>query len=204
MRHPVTISALGLLILFTSTTAMAGGSPRAHDGGFMLRMTLGGGGASTSLSGSNGELEFSGGEGEFTIAIGGIVSENLALHGTLFGSTMVDPDVKVNGTKLGSANGSLTMNGAGGGLTYWIMPANFYLSGSVGIGQLTVDPDGSSSASSDNGFAMELALGKEWFVSDSWGLGLGGGFSWHSIPDGVVSENWSGKSFSIRFSATFN
>jgi hypothetical protein len=167
-------------------------------------MTLGGGGANTSISDSVDELEFSGAQGEFTITIGGIVRENLALHGTLFGFSMVDPEVKLNGTSRGEASGSLSMNGVGGGLTWWVMPANFYLSGSAGFGVLSADPDGASSSSSDAGFAMELALGKEWFVSDSWGLGLGGGFSWHTIPDGEIPENWSGLSFAIRFSATYN
>jgi hypothetical protein len=167
-------------------------------------MTLGGGGGGTTISDDSNELEFSGGQGEFTIAIGGVVTENLAIHGTLFGFSMVDPEVEFNGTSIGEANGSMTMSAVGAGLTWWVMPANFYLSGSAGFGNLTADPDGTSSETSDTGFAMELALGKEWFVSDSWGLGVGGGFSWHTIPDGDIPENWSGVSISLRFTATYN
>jgi hypothetical protein len=170
----------------------------------MIRLTGGFGGGGTSISNDIDELEFSGSQGEFTFAIGGVVTENLAIHGTLFGFSMVDPTVEFNGTELGEANGSMTMSAVGAGVTWWAMPANFYLSGSVGFGTLTADPDGSSAASSDTGFAMELALGKEWFVSDSWGLGIGGGLSFHSIPDGDLPENWSGVSLSLRFTATYN
>ena len=204
MRNMFTSCAIVAAILILPAAAFAGGSPRAHDGGFMLRMTLGGGGGGTTISDDFNELEFSGGQGEFTIAIGGVVTENLAIHGTLFGFSMVDPEVKINGTSLGEANGSMTMSAVGAGLTWWVMPANFYLSGSAGFGTLTADPDGTSSETSDTGFAMELALGKEWFVSESWGLGVGGGFSWHTIPDGDIPENWSGVSLSLRFTATYN
>ncbi|RKZ11685.1 hypothetical protein DRQ32_05360, partial [bacterium] len=184
--------------------ALAWGSPRAHDGGFMLRMTGGFGGGSTSISNSTNELKFEGGQGEFTLAIGGVVRENLALHGTLFSFVMVDPDIRIDGGPAIPGSGNVSMNGVGAGLTWWAMPANFYVSGSAGIGRLTADPDNAGSSSSDRGFAMELALGKEWFMSDRWGLGLGGGLSWHTIPDGLIDENWSGTSISVRFSATFN
>jgi hypothetical protein len=54
------------------------------------------------------------------------------------------------------------------------------------------------------GLALEAAAGKEWFVSNRWGLGIAVGFTYHSLPDGGVDENWRGWSIPIRFSATFN
>ena len=55
-----------------------------------------------------------------------------------------------------------------------------------------------------SGFALEAAVGKEWFVSDRWGLGLAVGITYHSFPDEIAGENWSGISIPVRFSATFN
>ena len=95
------------------------------------------------------------------------------------------------------------MSGVGAGVTYWFMPVNLYLTGTLGIGTLRVDGGGNSDTS-DAGFALEMALGKEWFVSDRWGLGIGAGFTYHAIPDGGIDESWSGTSFTLRFSATFN
>ena len=116
---------------------------------------------------------------------------------------MADPDAKLSGVD-GQFHGSITMSGVGGGLTWWVMPANFYFSGTLGVGLLSVEPDVGSSASTDTGFAAQVSLGKEWWVGDSWGLGVAGGFTYHNVPDGDVEENWSGTSFSIRFSATYN
>ncbi len=192
-----------LVLILLPSVALAGGSARAHDGGFFLRMTAGGGGGSTSVDDSVDKLEFSGGAAEFSIAIGGIITENLALHGSLYEFTMFDPDIKFNGTTLGQGDGEISMSGVGAGVTYWFMPVNFYLTGTLGVGTLRVDSGGSSDTS-DAGLALELALGKEWFVSDRWGLGIGAGFTFHSIPDGGIDENWSGTSFILRFSATFN
>ena len=135
--------------------------------------------------------------GDFTIALGGCVSENLALHGTLFSWSMSDPDVDFEGTDLGELDGSLSMSAYGGGVTYFIMPANVYLSGNIGMGFLTLDTDFGDDTS-DPGIALDLSVGKEWWVGNSWGLGLAGAFGYHSIDD------FSGWNAGVRFSATFN
>jgi hypothetical protein len=88
----------------------------------------------------------------------------------------------------------------GGGVTYYIVPANVYLSGSLGLGWLSA----TENVESDVGFGLDITLGKEWWVGGSWGLGLAGAFGYHSVPDGVVDANWSGASFGLRFSATLN
>ena len=53
--------------------------------------------------------------------------------------------------------------------------------------------------------------GKEWWAGEAWGLGLAGGFTYFSakekdILSGVLdsNESWSGPSYALRFSATFN
>jgi hypothetical protein len=194
------IVALSLTLLVGSVSA---GEPRTHDG-FFLRLSAGGGGASTELDIPGFKTEFSGGTGDINIAVGAVVTTNLALHGTLFGWSLSDPDIDVEGLGSGEVNGDLTMAAFGGGLTYYFMPVNMYLSGSLGAGSLSFDGDDNIEGDSDTGLVGELVLGKEWWVGGGWGLGVAGSFGFHSIPDGDVDENWSGNSWSIRFSATMN
>lgn len=200
LRRYVAPTALALMVALPGP-ALAG-APRTHDG-FFLRLSVGGGGANTELDVPGLETEISGTSGDANIAIGGVVAPNLALHGTLFGWSLSDPDVDIEGIGSGEIDGDLSMGAIGGGLTYYFMPANIYVSGSAGLGSLSLDA-GAIEGDTDSGFVGEIMLGKEWWVGNSWGLGVAGSLGFHSIPDEDIDENWSGNSWSIRFSATLN
>jgi len=194
-------AAIAVTMLALPQVAVAGGGPRDHLG-FFLRMTAGGLYASTSADDWEfadilGEVEANGWGGDFTLALGGCVSENFALHGSLFSQTVTDPDVEIENLGEGELDGSVTMNAYGGGITYYLMPVNVYLSGNLGLGFVTIDAEGEEHTT-DPGFAMDLSIGKEWWVGNSWGLGLAGAFGFHSI------EDFSGWNVGVRFSATFN
>jgi hypothetical protein len=194
----------GILVLAWSGAALGG--DRAHDGGFFLRLSAGAGSASSELSLSGASAEMSGTSGDVNIAIGGIVSPNLAIHGTLFGWTIQDPDVTASGGGMygeGTLDGTLTLGAFGGGITYYVMPANVYFSASVGVGRLRIESEGQD-ANTDLGPVADLTIGKEWWVGSSWGLGVAGSVGYHSVPEKNISENWSGPSFAIRFTATMN
>jgi hypothetical protein len=175
-------------------------------GGLFLRLSGGFGYASTEIQDvyipfpfdAVGDLQYKDVSGDLNFAIGGVVGKNLALHGTLWGWAMADPDVEFLGFE-GESNETVDMTAVGGGVTYYFMPVNMYLSGSLGPAWLTIED-----SDSDTGFAVDLTLGKEWWVGNSWGLGLAGSFGYHSIPDETVDENWSGTSLGLRFSATLN
>lgn len=118
---------------------------------------------------------------------------------------MSDPTFKVDGEDIGNANVDLSLGALGAGITYYIMPANVYLSGSVGVGNLTADVQGSSaSIDSGNGLVLDATLGKEWWVGSKWGLGVAGAFGYHTISDEETDDNLSGPSFAVRFTATMN
>ena len=192
------------LVLACPGAAWCGKAPHRHDG-FLLRLSGGPGHASTEVDENNGtNTDLSGLSGDLNIAIGGMVGKNLALHGTIFAWRVGDPDLDVNGASAGSLNGDVTMSAAGVGVTYWFMPTNLYLSGTLGFGELEFDLQGFSSADIDLGLAFDATVGKEWWVSANWGLGLAGGIGLHSIPEDGVNDNWSGVSVGLRFSATFN
>jgi hypothetical protein len=171
----------------------------------MLRLALGAAvNAGTKLEVGTEEIKMSGTGVDFEMAIGGIVTSNLAIHGTLLGWVVSDPKVEFL-DQSENAGGTLSLAGVGAGLTYFIMPVNIYLTGSAGIGQLSVSDD-NVSYEFGTGFMIEAAVGKEFFVSDGWGLGFAVGIVYHSVPwdDVDIDENWSGISIPVRFTATMN
>jgi hypothetical protein len=188
-------------VLSWSTPARAG-EPHTHDG-FFLRLSGGVGYASTSEDFEAGELKVSGPSGDANLAIGGVVSPNLALHATLWAWALSDPDVEFENLS-SELNGDVTLSGFGGGLTYYFAPSNVYLSGSVGAAVMEVDFDGGPEAESDTGLAVDFTIGKEWWVGNNWGLGLAGALGFHSVPDQGGDENLTGTSVGLRFSATLN
>ena len=176
------------------------GQPRTHDGLF-LRLSGGVSFAKTGIEDDNGdEYEFSdmGAHGNF--AIGGTIGNNLILHGTLWGWDLSEADIEVNDQEFNS-NVDVSMGAVGGGLTYYFEPANVYISGSLGIGQLNF---GDGFEDSDSGLAFDGLIGKEWWVGNSWGLGVAGDINYHTLPQDGVADNWNGISFGVLFSATLN
>lgn len=211
-------SVTGLLVVvalclaaFLPLQAVAG--DRAHVSGFFLRLSGGGGGASSELDYSGTKSKIEGTTGDMNLAIGGIVAKNLALHGTVWGWIVSDPDLSV-GSSTQTLDGFADFSAFGGGVTYYFMPANIYISGSLGLGTLSLDGDiGGIDASGETelGPAFDLTLGKEWWVGTSWGLGvaISGGF--HSVKDGgdngsggTIDEKWQGGNVAVRFTATLN
>lgn len=197
------VSAL-LVVLAVPTLVWAGG-PRDHEKGFLLRMVLGGGGAGSKIESGGESLDFSGTGFVFDVAVGGTISPNLAIHGSFFGWSISDPDLEAktdsaSGTV--STSGNLTMSAFGAGVTYYFMPVNLYLSGNLGFG--TLSGDGDIDGETDMGLALNVMVGKEWWLSNRWGLGVAGSFGYHSLPDKDVDEKWSGTNFALLLSATFN
>ena len=183
--------------------ALANGEAKTHDG-FFLRMTTGFGYAETSAEFFGIKDKYKGGSGAANLAIGGIVASNLALHGTFFGWFAQNPDLTL-GPLAGEYDGDMTMSGVGAGVTYYLMPSNVYFSATLGTSQLEFNDSGGGATTTDWGFAFDFNLGKEWWVSNNWALGLAGDVGFHNVPDATVNgADWSGYNFSILFSATFN
>lgn len=193
---------LAAFIIFAAAPTAASAQARDHEGGFFLRLSAGAGAASTEASDAGGTLEVSGPAGDVNFAIGGIVASNLALHGTIFGWSIADPDVEFAGLS-GEANGDISLAGLGGGVTYYFMPVNIYLSGSLGVGKIEFT-SGNFTGRTSAGLMFDATVGKEWWVGDDWGLGVALGLGLHSIPDEDIDDNWSGGSVTVRFSATLN
>lgn len=189
-------------------TARAQGSPGVHEhDGFFLRMDLGFGGMSTSASDSGLTVEMSGGASQFSVALGGAVVPNLVVAGHLWGATVSSPEVKLNGTSLGAAtDATLTLSGVGVNVTYYFMPINVYLSATPSVGVLSARWASGQTSDTEGGFAIRLAVGKEWWVSDNWGIGLDLQYAHSSNKMKNVTNppTWQTNWVGLAFSATYN
>lgn len=175
-----------------------------HDG-FFLRLAPGFGWNDTSSDSGGTSLKMTGVSGLFNFAIGGAVSQDLILHLDASGVSTQDPKVKRNGTDVSSTVSSSSTSMVGLGLTYYF-PSNFYLTGAVGMAESRKKSNGST-IKSDTGYGANVMVGKEWWVSDNWGLGIAGQFLYtncpEKAPDGSKPDVKS-TSFGVLFSATYN
>lgn len=205
------VCSLALAGLVITSDARAENLPREHDGGFFLRLSAGVGTAKTKVEnvdiladGNPQDLEFSGTSGDVNFAIGAVVAPNLAVHATLAGWSVTDPEVDFGPVSLELDNVEMSLSMVGAGVTYYLMPTNVYLSGSLGAATLTTKFEGDEEES-DTGLGIDLTVGKEWWVGSRWGLGAALGANFHSVPSGEDDvEDFTGTSFAARFSATFN
>ena len=188
------------IISTVASRAQAGGS-RDHEAGFFLRLSTGVGGAKTERAEPAPGIEVSGPTGDLNIALGGTITRNLALHATFFGWRASDPTVNELDTGLNDA--TLALGAVGLGITYYFMPINLYVSPSIGPAYLVTDLTNDSEATG-LGLGIDFTVGKEWWVSDRWALGVAGGFGAHVISDDDAPPNWQGASFAVRFTSTFN
>lgn len=174
-----------------------------HDG-FFLQMDLGFGRLSSWVPDDVLEPSIVGGAGAFSLSLGGAVVENFIVAGHLWGVSAPDPETRINGEQLGRVDGSVGMSGLGVNLTYYVMPLNLYLSASPSITQLSVEAAGER-GETEAGFGLRLAVGKEWWVSDNWGLGLNGQFAFSRNKDqGVDAPSLRTAWFGVALSATYN
>lgn len=202
MRSTMRVAAVSALAVFVAAAASAG-EPRRHDGGFFLRLAPGGGYSRTAIDELGDRFALKGPSGSFDVAIGAVVKENFAIHATLGAWAVVDPTFEFDGLEETATDTSIAMSMFGGGFTYYFGPSNVYLTASVGASVLSFEIEGDRETS-DTGIAVDVGLGKEWWVSDGWGLGASGTVGYHSVPPGDATSNFKGPSFAVRFSATFN
>ncbi|HZL18099.1 MAG TPA: hypothetical protein VFG23_10165, partial [Polyangia bacterium] len=157
-----------------------------HDG-LYLRLQLGVGYMRMSASTKGTDSSIAGASGNFDLALGAALSPRLIIYGTVIESKARNPTYKLDGPSLsdnpsGMIVGTVSLGGFGnagvvgvGGGVATYLPSNLFLAGSLLASRLFVDDfNGNLVAKSDWGFTFEGQLGKEWWVSDNWGLGIAG------------------------------
>ncbi len=198
----VMVCIAAVCALFSGTANAEG--EHMHDG-FFLRVAPGLGVMSISESFDGNKYEYSGGSGHFNVAIGGAVVENVIVHFDLSATSMSEPKLKVNGQSTSDATGDHATSVLGLGLTYYL-PSNFYLTGAFGTARTTIKSNGKTYAT-DRGLGINVMVGKEWWVSNNWGLGVAGQWLYTKCPDKPLNGSTpdvTASSLGILFSATYN
>lgn len=173
--------------------------------GVHFHADLGPGWTSSQASDAGVSREFNGVGGVASASIGGAIVPNLILGGEIWGTGAVDPHYSEYGLEEIRDGISYNVAGYGARLTYYVMPANVYFSATPSITRLSLyDPFSDTTDYSEWGFGLRAALGKEWFVSPRWGLGVAGVIHFSTNeggPDGPSWRTWGG---GVAFSASFN
>jgi hypothetical protein len=185
------------------------GDPTIHRHlGFFVRPELGFGYMTSSASQGGDSITMSGGGAGFALAVGGAVAEDFIVAGQVWDIVVSDPSVSVTagGTKItGTASGTNAgVVGYGVLLNWYLQPSNVYLAVTPSLTRLVSD-NGTTSSTSDWGFGARGAVGKEWWVSHHWGLGLAASVGLSSNRDsGSGTPTWGTAAFAVTFSATYN
>ncbi|MFP2959703.1 outer membrane beta-barrel protein [Myxococcus sp. 1LA] len=202
MRYPLIIAAL----LFSATTASAQEyDEHVHDG-FYLRLQVGGGYLRASAADVTPDVALKGASGNINAEIGFALVNNFILYGKFYGAASPSPSIQVGDLSVEDTGDDWSQNlGAVGlGVTYYFMPANIYLSGAISYTQLSITERDEKVAETELGGGLHLGIGKEWWVSKNWGLGIGAELALGRIRDDSNNDNWNVTNVSIVLSATYN
>jgi hypothetical protein len=186
---------------------------RAHDG-FYLRLATGPSVLHASWSEGTNDWSITGAGLALAMAFGGALTPNLVLYGEVTGSVAIDPTQKLNGVATTLTDYDVSLAGIGPGAAYYLVPANLYFSGTVALFRLTKGYRGPSSGSrseshggaiiTDRGIGAAFMVGKEWWVSMNWGLGLAGIVHVASMKVTNDESRATAGALSLVLSATYN
>ena len=186
--------------------------PHVHDG-FFLGLRFGVGNVRVKVQDAQGKnLVFQGYGASWGVAVGGAVTENLILFGEYFHCLTEEADISGTATFTATGFRAAELEGIGGGVLYYFPDVGIYLAGALsGIGLVggaadLTTYDLQSSLQSKLGVGVHGVLGKEWWVSHNWGLGIAADAAgaWSANDKIEPSTKWSGMLVSLLFSATYN
>ncbi|HLG33034.1 MAG TPA: hypothetical protein VI362_08315 [Ignavibacteriaceae bacterium] len=195
-----------LIIPFIFTNSILGQEGAYEHDGFYLRLLGGAGYAQLTEENVMGsDLKFTGLGSPANIQIGGTISNNFILFGHIGGLVISDPDLEWMGQSSTTSNLSVSMYDVGAGITYYLMPSNFYLCLSLLSSQASLEYE-NTTGDSEFGFGLNVLIGKEWWVGDDWALGPSLYFYYSTMKDKGEGEDYTINNFSIGvlFSATYN
>jgi hypothetical protein len=158
-------------------------------------------GQTTKISGGGANLDF---------AVGAAVSDNFAVFGELLSMGASNPDFEVRGQTVPTDNLRASIGGLGAGAAYFVMPANLFIAGSLVLTSMTLtrEENDEKFAATDRGLGINAVVGKEWWVSDNWGLGAAAQLFLARMKDSEPvagsKPTWIFYGAGVAFTATFN
>lgn len=182
-------------------------SSRSHADGFMFRVLLG----IAGFTAETGHRSLSGSGADVGLAAGYAIRPNVILQlDSLFAGSRSTTYTE-DGEEI-DRDFAVTAVGLGPGATYYARynvyaSATLYASWLLRTETVATSPVGSEEirGSSRTGIGASVAVGKEWWLTDSWGLGLAGRAFLATMRDGESDDStWGVRTFSLLFSATMN
>jgi hypothetical protein len=176
-----------------------------HDG-FYMRVYAGLGYFTASETFGGATDTYSGLGATYGAAFGGTIARNLILYGEVLGTTVTDATASYGGGAPDFSGLDLTLFGFGPGVAYYIEPVNLYLSGTLTFTEISFS-DTNTAQPLDNtnlGIGFSFMVGKEWWVTPDWGIGIAGQFHIAAMHDPTVDARLRASVFSLLFSATYN
>ena len=178
-----------------------------HDG-FYLRVYAGLGDFQASETYAGATDTYSGLGVTYGAAFGGVIAPNLVLYGEFLGTSVTNATLSYGGQTPDYSGLDLTLFGFGPGLAYYFEPINLYLSGTLTLTQISFSDTNSAVPldSTSLGIGFSFMVGKEWWVSPDWGIGIAGQVHVATMGDTVSGYNTRMRAavFSILLSATYN
>ena len=176
---------------------------RVHDG-FYLRLSAGLGYQVFSVSSSTADADASGLAYPFDFMIGGSLAQGVALGGMLSAAVTRSPTVDPGDATLDGTN--LNLFRAGAFIDYYPSPtAGFHLLGDVAFAEVSATDDRTNFVSGKvTGFSLGAGVGYEWWVSDSWSLGVMGRFAWAILTSDRNDNDYMDLLPGIQFTASYN
>lgn len=142
----------------------------SHEG-FFLRFLAGGGSGSIVI---DNDMTFKSSAGLFHFQIGGEISKNLVLFGDIDGFSLSEPEMEYGGTTSTFTDGSINTFGVGIGLSYYLMPANIYLTRSLMLTGTTIEYQDQDLGESKMGSGLSLLLVRSGGSVKNGGLSVAG------------------------------
>jgi hypothetical protein len=148
------------------------------------------------------------------MALGVSVTPNLVIYGEVTGNVVRDPIRNRNGVSTTITGHDFSLAGIGPGAAYYLLPANLYFSGTLTLSYLTRGYYGLSPGSEGSGgngailtntdLGGTFMVGKEWWVSANWGLGVAGIVHVASMKLPNTASRATAEALSLVLSATYN
>ncbi len=200
---------LVLVGLLLSTVAWSG-EPMTHDG-FHMRWGVGLVAAAGAGEGENAPYSFVAPGILDGVQLGGNIKENTSLFFEADSLVLfsVNKNIEADRRAASTSTDEETVYGfmTGVGMGHYFMPANIYLSGAFGatFNNFVLGDDGVEFDRRDIGLGFTVMAGKEWWVSDGWGVGVGGQLL-YMANKGETGNSFSNHTlaFGMILTATFN
>jgi len=176
-----------------------------HDG-FYMRLYAGLGYFTASETYGGATDTYSGVGATYGAAFGGTIAPNLILYGEFLGTTVTNATASYGGGRPDYSGMDLTLFGFGPGVAYYIEPVNLYLSGTLTFTEISFSDTNTAAPldSTNLGIGFSFMVGKEWWITPDWGIGIAGQFHIATMGDPTVDARMRASVFSMLFSATYN